>query len=45
VILLILSKNKTKMSKLDKGQVFVLGFFIGGVCMFICLLPLIKNMI
>ncbi len=25
------------MSKLDKGQIFVLGFFIGGVCGVICL--------
>ncbi len=25
------------MSKLDKGQTFVLGFFIGGICGIICL--------
>jgi len=25
------------MRKLDKGQIFVLGFFIGGVCGIACL--------
>ncbi len=24
------------MKKLDKGQIFVLGFFIGGVCGIMC---------
>ncbi len=33
------------MKELDKGQIFVLGFFIGGVCMFICLLPFIKDVL
>lgn len=33
------------MSKLNKEQWFIMGFIIGGISMFICFLPIIKDTI